>query len=57
MGDAFVDKYREMLKATTVMDVEEVADIMDIDLTDINFWRSALDTAAKRIDEFLELTK
>ena len=38
------------------MDVEEVADIMDIDLTDINFWRSALDTAAKRIDEFLELT-
>ena len=57
MGNTFVDKYREMLKATTVMDVEEVASIMEIDLTDINFWRSALDTAAKRIDEFLELTK
>lgn len=57
MKEAFVPKYREMLKATTIMDVEDVAKIMDIDLTDIAFWRSALDTAAQRIDEFLELTK
>lgn len=57
MKEDFVPKYREMLTATTIMDVEDVAHIMDIDLTDINFWRSALDTAAQRIDEFLELTK
>lgn len=57
MKDDFVPKYREMLTATTIMDVEDVAHIMDIDLTDINFWRSALDTAAQRVDEFLELTK
>lgn len=57
MKEAFVPKYREMLKATTIMDVEDVANIMEIDLTDIAFWRSALDTAVQRIDEFLELTK
>lgn len=57
MKDSFVAKYREMLKSTTVSDVEDVAKLIDIDLTDVNFWRSALDTAAKRIDEFLELTK
>lgn len=56
MKDDFLPKYQEMLKATTVMDVEDVASIMGIDLCDINFWRSALNTAADRIDEFLSLT-
>lgn len=57
LQDAFVPKYRELLKATTVSTVEDVAKLVDIDLTDVNFWRSALDTAANRIDEFLTLTK
>lgn len=55
--EAFVPKYRALLKATTVSDVEDVAKMADIDLTDIKFWQSCLDTCAKRIDEFLDLTK
>ena len=57
MKEDFVPNYRKMLKATTVSDVEDVAKLIGIDLTSVDFWRSSLDTAAKRIDEFLELTK
>ena len=55
--DAFVTKYRELLKATTISSVEDVAAMADIDLCDEAFWTSCLDTCAQRIDEFLELTK
>ena len=55
--EAFVPKYRELLKATTVSSVEDVAAMADIDLCDEAFWTSCLDTCAQRIDEFLELTK
>lgn len=55
--DAFVPKYRELLKATTISSVEDVAAMADIDLCDEAFWTSCLDTCAQRIDEFLELTK
>lgn len=56
-GETFVDNYRELLKATTVSCVEDVAKMADIDITDKKFWESSLQTCAKRIDEFLELTK
>ena len=55
--EAFVPKYRELLKATTVSSVEDVAAMADIDLCDKAFWTSCLETCAQRIDEFLELTK
>ena len=55
--ETFVPKYRELLKATTVSSVEDVAAMADIDLCDEAFWTSCLDTCAQRIDEFLELTK
>lgn len=55
--DAFVPKYRELLKATTISSVEDVAAMADINLCDEAFWTSCLDTCAQRIDEFLELTK
>ncbi len=54
-GVSFVPKYREMLKNTPVMDVEDAAMIVGIDLTDINFWRESLESYAKQIDEFIEL--
>lgn len=47
MKENFVPKYREMLKATTVSDVEDVAKILDIDLTSKDFWISSLETAKK----------
>ncbi len=56
-GASFVPKYKELLHATTVKTVEEVAKMADIDTTDPSFWCSSLDVAANMIDEFLELTK
>lgn len=56
-GASFVPKYRELLRKTTVSDVEDVALMADIDLTQASFWEEALTTCANRIDEFLELTK
>lgn len=56
-GETFVENYRQLLKATTISDVEDVAKMANIDITDKNFWESSLQTCAKRIDEFLELTK
>lgn len=55
--ESFVPKYRELLKATTISSVEDVAAMADIDLCDEAFWTSCLETCAQRIDEFLELTK
>lgn len=57
MKENFVPKYREMLKATTVSDVEDVAKILDIDLTSKDFWISSLETAKKDIETFLSLTE
>ncbi len=55
-GAPFVDKYREMLKATTVSHVENVAAMAGIDLQDRSFWEESLETCRQRIDEFLELS-
>lgn len=53
----FVPKYRELLKATTISSVEDVAKMVDIDLCDENFWIHCLEACGKRIDEFLTLTE
>ncbi len=55
-GEAFLPKYRELLKATTVANVEDVALIAGIDLTNPEFWRKSLDIIAEKIDEFIEVT-
>ena len=54
-GKSFVDTYKAMLKATSVMDVEECAKIAGVDLTDKNFWRQGLKSIADRIEEFCVL--
>ena len=54
-GAAFLPKYRALLKATTVASVEDVAKMADIDLGDVNFWRSSLEIFKARVDQFLEL--
>lgn len=54
--EGFVPKYREMLHKTTVLDVEDAAAIMGIDITKKEFWVSALKTAEERVNEFIELS-
>ena len=55
-GDAFLPKYRALLKATTVETVENVAGIAGIDLTNPEFWRKSLQIIADKIDEFIAET-
>ena len=54
-GASFVPKYKNLLFNTTVATVEDTAKVADIDLTDKEFWRSALQTIADQIDLFCEL--
>ena len=49
-GAAFVPKYKKLLATTPIATAEDVAKVADIDLTDKNFWRSALQTIADQID-------
>ena len=55
-GEAFLPKYRALLKATTVDTVEHVAGIAGIDLTNPAFWRTSLQMIADKIDEFIAET-
>jgi len=54
-GKSFVPKYKELLHATTVASAEDAAKVAGIDLTDKNFWRSALQTIADEIDQFCSM--
>ena len=56
-GEAFLPKYRKLLKATSVASCEDVAKLADIDLTDVNFWRSSLEIFKERVDLFLALVE
>lgn len=52
-GPSFVDKYKALLKATTVSSVEDVAAMAGIDLTKVDFWKKSLSLISARIDTFL----
>ena len=54
-GAAFVPKYKKLLNTTPIAKAEDVAKVADIDLTDKNFWRAALQTIADQIDLLCEL--
>ena len=56
-GAAFVPKYKKLLYTTTVASAEDTAKVADIDLTDKNFWRAALQTIADQIDLFCQLVE
>ncbi len=56
-GASFLPKYRALLKATPVSDVEDVAGIAGIDLTRPEFWEKSLAMAAADIDAFIAMTK
>ncbi|MDE7300452.1 MAG: M3 family oligoendopeptidase [Lachnospiraceae bacterium] len=55
-GEAFLPKYRALLNATPVSTVEEAALTAGIDLSSPEFFRSSLESYARRADEFVELT-
>ena len=54
-GAAFVPKYKKLLYTTPIATAEDVAKVADIDLTDKNFWRAALQTIADQIDLLCQL--
>ena len=54
-GASFVPKYKKLLYTTTVATAEDTAKVADIDLTDKEFWRAALQTVADQIDQFCAL--
>ena len=56
-GAAFVPKYKKLLYTTPVATAEDTAKVAGIDLTDMDFWRSALQTIADQIDLFCELVE
>ena len=56
-GESFVPKYKKLLHTTPVATAEDTAKVADIDLTDKNFWRSALQTIADQIDLFCKLVE
>ena len=56
-GESFVPKYKKLLHTTPIATVEDTAKVADIDLTDKNFWRAALQTIADQIDEFCALVE
>ena len=51
-GADFLPKYKRLLHTTTVATAEDTAKVAGIDLTDPDFWRSALQTVADQIDLF-----
>ncbi|MDD5934252.1 MAG: M3 family oligoendopeptidase, partial [Clostridiales bacterium] len=54
-GEVFLPKYRALLHATTVSDVEEVAAYAGIDLTKPQFWMDVLEQVKQQVEEFTEL--
>ncbi len=56
-GASFVPKYKQLLRTTSVATAEDTAKVAGIDLTDRNFWRSALQTIADQIDLFCRLVE
>ena len=56
-GAAFVPKYKQLLRTTTVATAEDTAKVAGIDLTDKAFWRGALQTIANQIELFCGLAE
>ena len=56
-GAAFVPKYKKLLYTTPVASAEDTARVADIDLTDKEFWRAALQMVADQIDQFCAIVE
>ena len=56
-GAAFVPKYKKLLYTTPIASAEDTARVADIDLTDKEFWRAALQVVADQIDQFCRIVE
>lgn len=54
-ASVFVPKYKAMLNATPVCDVEDAGKLMGIDLSDKAFWSASLEMIESEIEEFCAL--
>lgn len=54
--EGFVEKYQELLRATTVTSAEDTAKVLSVDVTDSAFWKKALAQVADNIEQFIALT-
>jgi oligoendopeptidase F len=54
-GSKFMSKYNDLLKATGKNKIEDVAKMVDIDVTESEFWISSLEVIEKNIKKFKEL--
>ncbi len=54
-GEAFLPRYKEMLRTTSIHTIEEDGAAMGIDLTDKAFWEASLASIAEEIEEFCAL--
>lgn len=54
--EGFVEKYQELLRATTVTSAEDTAKVLGVDVTDSAFWKKALAQVADNIEQFIALT-
>lgn len=56
LGDSFVIDLQSLLRNSGKANLMDVAASINIDITDINFWRASIDVIKKDIDLFIELT-
>lgn len=54
-GSSFAEKYEFLLSETGKRKVSDVAKIVGIDLSDMNFWKNSLELIKEDISEFLDL--
>ena len=54
--EGFVEKYQELLRATTVSSAEDTAKVLGVDVEDSAFWKKALAQVADNIEQFIALT-
>ena len=54
--EGFVEKYQELLRATTVTSAEDTAKVLGVDIEDSAFWKKALAQVADNIEQFIALT-
>ena len=54
--EGFVEKYQELVRATTVTSAEDTAKVLGVDVEDSAFWKKALAQVADNIEQFIALT-
>lgn len=54
--EGFVEKYQELLRATTVTSAEDTAKVLGVNVEDSAFWKKALAQVADNIEQFIALT-